>query len=383
MARSLPSLFFSAARRMVRLQQIGWGLPAAAPRKRKKTVERSTPAKVRPKTGTAAKASTAANADGANFSGAWRAYVYRTPALPGIWPVRLSYFVYTPPGLRKDCPMVVMLHGCEQGALDLARGTRMHKMADREGVLLVYPQQSAKGQPQRCWHWFQPDSARGHAEADAIAGIIRAAAARHGADTARVYIAGLSAGAGMAALVALRHPRLIAALGMHSGPALNDAHSVADGLRVMRRGSLRPARAFAERLEQGDAPFPGMPAIIVQGQLDPLVNPRNGVQLLAQFAALNSQAAGSATRAALQDTDDPAVPGRVLGAGTRREYVRRDWPAARSPTVSLCEVAALGHAWSGGDGKIRFHSATGPNAALLMWRFFARHQRVPAAAGPA
>jgi poly(hydroxyalkanoate) depolymerase family esterase len=373
MARSLSSLFFATARKMVRMQRVGWGLPVTAPRKRKKAA--ATPA-VR-----VARLKTEAGAgEAAGFAGAWRAHIYRTPALPGVWPVRLSYFVYVPPTLRKGCPMVVMLHGCEQGALDLARGTRMHKVADREGVLLVYPQQSVKGQSHRCWHWFQPDAAHGHAEADAIAGIIGDAAARHGADPTRIYIAGLSAGAGMATMVALRHPERIAAVGLHSGPVFDEAHSVAEGLRVMRRGSQRSAQELADKLAQDGAGFPGMPAIIVQGQRDTVVSPQNGAQLLAQFVAINGPVRGKVADAFPEHIENPALQGRIHGAGTAREYVRRDWPTARGPAVSLCEISALGHAWSGGDGNVRFHSVAGPNAALLMWRFFKQHQRVPATA---
>jgi poly(hydroxyalkanoate) depolymerase family esterase len=376
MARSLSSLFFATARKMVRMQRVGWGLPAAVPRKRKKPA--ASPAVRVPRIKTEAGAGEAVG-----FVGAWRAHIYRTPALPGVWPVRLSYFVYVPPTLRKGCPMVVMLHGCEQGALDLARGTRMHKVADREGVLLVYPQQSVKGQSHRCWHWFQPDAAHGHAEADAIAGIIGDAAARHGADPTRIYIAGLSAGAAMAAMVALRHPEQIAAVGMHSGPVFDEARSIAEGLRVMRRGSQRSPHELADKLAQGGDEFPGMPAIILQGQRDSVVSPHNGAQLLQQFVAINGPVLGKSRDDFPDGIQNAAVPGRVFGAGTAREYVRHDWPSARGPAVSLCEVGSLGHAWSGGDGKIRFHSAAGPNAALLMWRFFKQHQRVPAAAAAA
>ncbi|WZB68490.1 PHB depolymerase family esterase [Achromobacter xylosoxidans] len=139
---------------------------------------------------------------------------------PGRWPLeasrqfsdahgrRLTFARYTPPAApRQGMPLVVMLHGCRQTALAFARGSRMNQWADAGGFMVLYPQQSMTRQVQRCWRWFQPDALHGGAEADLIAALIRAEVARHGLDPQRVYIAGLSAGAGMAALVAMRHPR--------------------------------------------------------------------------------------------------------------------------------------------------------------------------------
>ena len=183
-------------------------------------------------------------------------------------------------------PLVVMLHGCRQTALSFAQGSRMNQWADAAGFMVLYPQQSMARQVQRCWRWFQPDALHGGGEADLIAALVRSEVGRHGLDPTRVYIAGLSAGAGMAALVALRHPQLVAALAMHSGPVTGDAHAAA-GLQTMRRGALKPLRPLLESVANPAALRLGMPAIILQGQLDPAVAPRNARQLFDQFRLLN------------------------------------------------------------------------------------------------
>ncbi|OZI23922.1 hypothetical protein CAL26_10965 [Bordetella genomosp. 9] len=397
MRSKLSTLFFSTARKVARLQRTAWrlGMPGlfeegAGQRKRKpaKATKTATAAKTAAatKAGKAKKAAKTVRAsktakvtvplglgtadaepefDPRDYAGTWKSRVYRTPPVPGAWPVRLSYFVYVPPGLRKDCPMLVMLHGCEQGATDFALGTRMHRLADREGLLLVYPQQSRRAQRHRCWHWYQPDAAHGYAEADAIAGIAIAAIEDYRVDPTRVYIAGLSAGAGMAALAALRHPQVFAALGMHSGPVLGSARSAGEGLRAMRQGAaLPPAQALAGLLPDPED-FPGMPSIILQGDRDLVVDKRNGRQLLAQLAWANGV-----------DLDDSAGP-EPEAAGTDRHHLRTDVPAGRGSVVTLCEVPGLGHAWSGGEGRIRFHADHGPDAARLMWQFFKSRRRVP------
>lgn len=358
------ALFFSAVRKMARLQRTAWGLaphalltdmmarPAA--RKSAAKVARKRPSISR------APAQNEPDFDPAKFSGTWKARVYRTPATPGVWPVRLSYFVYVPARLREDCPMLVMLHGCEQTARDFAVGTRMHRLADREGLLLVYPQQSRRAQQNRCWHWYQPDSAHGYAEADAVAGIAAAAAADYHADPSRIYIAGLSAGADMAALTALLHPGQFAGLGMHSGAALGAAHNAGQGLRVMRHGVATPPAQALEALVRDRATFAGMPAIIVQGDADSVVDKRNGRQLFEQLAWANG----------IDVDDDGAFVAQDMAVDSVRHHVRLDAPSRRGPIVSLCQVPGLGHAWSGGDGRVRFHAGQGPNASLLMWQFF-------------
>ncbi|WP_427185148.1 alpha/beta hydrolase family esterase [Bordetella bronchialis] len=377
MARKLSTLFFSAARKVARLQRTAWSLSmpgglAAKPAKR----ARARPAR-RPASATDAAAADAAAAgagsadtaqfDPADFAGSWKSRIYRTPPVPGTWPVRLSYYVYVPPRLRKGAPVLMMLHGCEQSAVDFALGTRMHRLADREGVLLVYPEQSRRGQRHRCWHWYRPDTAHGYAEADAIAGIAAAVIQEYQADPTRVYIAGLSAGAGIAALAALRHPERFAALGMHSGAVLGSARTASEGLRAMRHGAAEPpAQAMAPLLPDRMA-FPGMPVIILQGDRDAVVDRRSGPQLLAQWAWANGL-----------DTDKGgAAESRPEAAGTPRHYLRTAVPPGKGAMVVLCEVPGLGHAWSGGDGRVRFHARHGPDASRLMWRFFKDRRRLP------
>lgn len=355
MARSLTSLIFKTAKRLGRLQRAA--LLAAAPKAARRAAVRRKPAK--PAAKPAAKAAAAASAG--LGAGRWEASRQYTDGSGR----RLAFARYTPVSApRTGMPLVVMLHGCRQTSLAFARGSRMNQWADAGGFMVLYPQQSLARQVQRCWRWFQPDDAHGGAEADLIAGLIRSEAARFGVDPERIYIAGLSAGAGMAALVALRHPRLIAAVAMHSGPVAGDAHSAAGGLAAMRRGSVKPLAPLLENIADPAVFRLGMPALILHGHLDPAVAPRNARQLFEQFRALNGVPA------------DAAPVERVLGLGTERAYRRLDLQRGRSTVLRLCEIIRLEHAWSGGDGSVRYHSANGPDASALIWRFFRTQRRV-------
>jgi poly(3-hydroxybutyrate) depolymerase len=54
--------------------------------------------------------------------------------------------------------------------------------------------------------------------------------------------------------------------------------------------------------------------------------------------------------------------------------VTRDYVRGGRRVVRLCRVQGLGHAWSGGDDAVPFHSSNGPDASSLLWEFF-RYQR--------
>ncbi|MDG9968192.1 PHB depolymerase family esterase [Achromobacter mucicolens] len=376
MARSFSSLFFKAAKKITRLQRTAMRLAAPKPARKRAAPARKKAAGVT--TGRAAKTARPAGAAGAGRAAAAAAETASLGA--GRWEAlrqfsdktgrRLAFSRYTPATATPAAmPLVVMLHGCRQTSVAFARGSRMNQWADAGGFMVLYPQQSLARQVQRCWRWFQPDDDHGGAEADLIAALIRSEVARHGVDPERIYVAGLSAGAGMAALVALRHPRLIAAVAMHSGPVVGDAHNAGHGLGTMRRGSIKPLAPLLESVSDPAVFELGMPALILHGQLDPAVAPRNAKQLFEQFRTLNT-------------ADPHALPvERVLGLGTEKAYRRVDVLRGRKTVLRLCEITRLEHAWSGGDPSIRYHARSGPDASALVWRFFQGQRRAGAIAG--
>ena len=73
----------------------------------------------------------------------------------------------------------------------------MNELAESGGFLVVYPEQSAKANGQRCWNWFKADDQRREmGEPSIIAGITRQIAATQPVDTRRIYVAGMPAGDG-------------------------------------------------------------------------------------------------------------------------------------------------------------------------------------------
>ena len=264
------------------------------------------------------------------------------------------YKTYLPRrGEGRKRPLVVMLHGCRQNPDDFAAGTRMNELADELGFIVVYPRQARAANATRCWNWFRSaDQQRDGAEPSLIAGITREAIARHNADPRRVYIAGLSAGGAMAAIMGHTYPDLYAAIGIHSGLAYASARDLPSALAAMRgRDPVSGTQAAAPRRQ--------VPTIVFHGDEDATVHPSNGRRLIAR--AMSTPGAGGA----------PAPLAVESGEARGRSYTRTlQADAAGRPLLEHWIVHGAGHAWSGGSGEGSYADPRGPEASREMLRFF-------------
>ena len=262
------------------------------------------------------------------------------------------YKLFVPPGAAgKAVPLVVMLHGCTQNPDDFAAGTAMNERAREQGFAVLYPAQSPEANPSRCWNWFKHNhQQRGSGEPAVLAGMTQAVMKQHGIDARRVYIAGLSAGGAMAAIVAAAYPDLFAAVGVHSGLARGAASNLPEALAAMQSGGTRGGLRSA------------VPTIVFHGDQDRTVHPRNGEQVIAAV-----RADGAA---------DAQIEQGACGQG--RRYTRSAHPAsAGSASAEHWLVHGGGHAWSGGQAAGSYTDAKGPDATREMLRFFFAHPKPP------
>lgn len=255
-----------------------------------------------------------------------------------------EYKLYVPPAsFEEPLPLVVMLHGCTQNPDDFAAGTGMNEAALKRGFYVLYPAQTQHANASRCWNWFKHNhQKRGRGEPALLAGMTRDVMSRYNIDPQRVYVAGLSAGGAMAAILGDAYPDLFAAVGVHSGLPTGSATNVQGALSVMKTGAAASARTTASP-----------PTIVFHGDQDATVHPANGEQVVAASA-------GAAQ----------SEPKRGRSSNGR-EYTQRIYKEAGGRVVAEhWAVHGAGHAWAGGSAQGSYTDGKGPDATQEMVRFF-------------
>lgn len=271
------------------------------------------------------------------------------------------YRLYRPPDMKRgeQLPLMVMLHGCGQDARSFAASTRMNRVAARARFMVLYPEQDRLANAQGCWNWFDTDGGRADGDMALIMKAIDQVCLMYPIDPTHIAVAGLSAGASMAALLATRHPERFKALIMHSGIPPGAAHSGMSALGAMQgRRRTRPLAAASTSVA---AAWP--PLLVIHGDADPIVSPSNGRAAVRIWA----DAAG-------------AQPGHIrqVQRGKRYPMMVTDFKRQGRLVATLVEVGRLGHAWSGGAAKQPFSDGQGPDASRMAWAFAARQFRASA-----
>jgi poly(hydroxyalkanoate) depolymerase family esterase len=274
-----------------------------------------------------------------------------------------TYMLYEPAGLgHAPAPLLVLLHGCKQGAADFAAGTRMNEAAEAAGVVVLYPEQSLAANLLRCWNWYAlQDRSNKDGDAAVIAAMTRQVMREHEIDATRVYVAGMSAGGGMAAVLVRDYPELYAALGVHSGVPAGLAHDVYSAMRLMSAG---PAPSEVDAAPGAvDGVGADVASIVFHGDEDAVVHLSNGV-------AIHEGAGGSQVPPPL-DTRETTTQPRPGHRGFTRSV---EYGPSGVTARELWIVHGAGHAWAGGSSAQPDTDSSGPDASREMLRFFLQHQ---------
>jgi len=262
-----------------------------------------------------------------------------------------GYKLYLPASHpKRPKGLILMLHGCQQTPDDFAIGTHMNALAEKHGLAIAYPAQTRRNNPASCWNWFKPgNQLRGAGEPAMLAALARKLMREFGLHRDGVFVAGLSSGGAMAAILADVYPDVFSAAGIHSG---------------LTRGAARDAMSAMSAMRSGGTPLVVLPVlaakanpvrrIIFQGDTDRTVHASNAPMIVA--AALGNDAEAA----------------KITNWSVRgRGYARSDFTRPDGLVVlELWMLEGADHAWSGGRAAGSFTDAKGPDASAQMVRFF-------------
>lgn len=245
----------------------------------------------------------------------------------GTNPGALRGRIHVPRKLKRNSPLVVVLHGCTQSAAAYDHGSGWSKLADRDGFAVLFPEQTHANNPNLCFNWFSPiDVARTGGETESIRQMIDVVVERHAIDPARIFITGLSAGGAMTSTMLACFPEVFAAGAIIAGLPHGVARTVPDAFERMR-GQKLPATDELQKSLHAASAHPGpWPRIAVwAGSGDQTVHPVNAEAIVAQWREVH----GVSETPDLRETVD----------GARR----RLWLAGDKPVIESWEITDLGH----------------------------------------
>ena len=204
----------------------------------------------------------------------------------GSNPGNLTMYRYRPDGLGAGAPLVVALHGCSQNANDYYSNAGWRKYADLWHFLLVFPEQKSANNSLSCFNWFEPgDTARGQGEALSIKQMVDYAIANDGANPARVYVTGLSAGGAMTAVMLATYPDVFAGGAIMAGIPYRCATSSLTAYSCMNPGVDKTPAAWGDLVRAAYTGYTGArPAVSIwHGTSDTTVVPANATELRDQW----------------------------------------------------------------------------------------------------
>ena len=296
----------------------------------------------------------------------WRGWLAH---MPWVAPSR-DYVLYLPDNYnpRRAYPLVVWLHGCRQSPEDFAAATRIVAEANTHNVLVLLPRQTRSANADGCWNWFDSATGAGYGEAAIVMAQIMEVRRRHRLDRRRIFLAGLSSGGALAAVLVVRHPERFAAVAIHSGVPCGAATTAWTAQEVLRSGPNRQVEriALAARHRAPARALP-VPALIICGSEDKRVHEANARRLVTQLLALNGDPRALAADTALPPADRVQ---RFEATDTAHAYELHDYLEAGRNLVQYVLIAGLAHAWSGGDEQFPYNDAKGPDATRIIFDFF-------------
>lgn len=258
----------------------------------------------------------------------------------------LKMYVHVPAGIdkNKEAPMVVVLHGCLQCAGSVASQTGWNKLADEHGFYVLYPQQRATNNMQKCFKWYKRKHLKkGKGENASIMSMVGYMKSSYRIDSSKVFITGLSAGAAMSVIMMADYPETFNAGAIFAGGPYKVANGMVQGMMSLLGWRLKSPQKWGDLVRMQNTLYKGAypRMIIYQGNKDKVVNKRNGVELMEQWTNLHG----------IGTTASETIPAFLNNGDIQRNaYQSKDG----KEVVTFYKVNGLGHALIIDPGKCKY-----------------------------
>jgi poly(hydroxyalkanoate) depolymerase family esterase len=206
-------------------------------------------------------------------------------------PRHLKMFVHQLQNIKPGMPVVIVLHGCTQNAKQCARLTGWNELADKNGFVVIYPEQRSWNNPAKCFNWFTDNNqTRDKGEAQSVRSMIAYAVKQYQADSTKIFITGLSAGGAMTTNMLAMYPEVFNAGSVFSGGAYRTAKNYFTSLLAMNGWLIRNPKTLGDFVHNAHKRFEGdYPRVAVfHGKNDLVVNRRNAKEIVKQWTNVHN-----------------------------------------------------------------------------------------------
>ncbi len=272
----------------------------------------------------------------------------------GSNPGSLNMYTYVPTGISSPAALVVAMHGCTETAAIYAAQSGWDKLADRHKFYMVYPEQISANNSSMCFNWFDAtDQSRSQGEALSIKQMVDYMKSHYSIDTTKIFVTGLSAGAGMTSVMLAAYPEIFNKGAIMAGLPYKAATSSATAGNAMYGWVTKTPAQWSALVKNENpsytGPFPH--AAIFHGTSDLVVNINNATELIKQWTDLNN-----ADQTA--DSTNTSFQGNSLV----EETIYND--NANKPVVYYYKITSMGHGISLDTGSCPRQGGTTGTYAL-------------------
>lgn len=248
-------------------------------------------------------------------------------------------YIYRP-NVKKDqkMPLLIMLHGATQSALEFSGQTQMNKLADKYGFCVVFIDKNIMHNPIQAFDWITPKE-ENH-DIASIEDLVLIMSKQNDIDTEKVFIAGLSAGAALTAMFVAKNPHSIAGAAMVAGLPDSSATTIKEAKEAMKEGSKNKQSYHIANPNIVKC----LKFLIIHGSHDDIVKVKN------------SQITYEAMKELIDYTDDSTLnnSSKKTVANFKNGNKVKSTTAKNGSKVVLEEINGMNHVWRGGDTQFKY-----------------------------